>query len=85
MQPQMSTHADGNTEEVGTVVTESSEESNFGLSSELVDERIKVNVEPKHALIYALTEMMNKMIQSILTTESTTLSTQGLGLHHKSP
>ena len=56
----MWTHGDGNTEEVEAGVTEGSEESNIGLSPVLVDERIKASLEPLHAQISALTEMIDR-------------------------
>ena len=68
-----------------TVVTEGSEESNIGFSPELMDERIKAIFEPLHAQISALTEMMDRLIQNNLTTESTTANTRGLSLHYESP
>ena len=78
----MLTHGDENTRELEVGITEGSKESNSGLSPELVDERIKASLEPLHAQIYALTEMMDRIIQGNLTTESTTASTRGLGLQH---
>ena len=80
----MSTHGDENTGEVEVGITEGSEESNIGLSPELVDERIKASLEPLHVQISALTEVMDRIIQGNLTTESTTVSTRGLGLQHES-
>ena len=65
--------------------TEGSEESNIGFSPELVEERIKASLEPLHAQISALTEMMDRSIQSNLTIESTTASTRELRLQHESP
>ena len=84
-QPKMSTHGDKNTGEAEVGITEGSEETNIGLSPELVDERIKASLEPLHAQISALAEMMDRLIQSNLTTESTKASTRGLGLQHESP
>ena len=66
-------------------IVEGNEESNIGLSPELLDERIKASLEPLHAQISALTEMINRIFQSKLTTESTTANTRGLGLQHESP
>ena len=83
-EPKMSTHADGNTGEAETGTTEGSEESNIRFSSELMDERIKASLEPLHAQIFPPTEMMDRLIQSNLTMESTTASTRGLGLQHES-
>ena len=55
----MSTHGDENTGEAEVIITEGSEENNIGLSPGLVDERIKASLEPLHAQISALTEMMD--------------------------
>ena len=84
-QPKMSTHGDENTGEADVGITEGSEESNNGLSPELEDGRIKASLKPLRAQISALTEMMDRLIQSNLTTESTTASTRALGLQHESP
>ena len=73
-QPKMSTHGDENTGVAETGITEGSDEGHIRFSPELVDERIKASLEPRHAQISALTEMMDRLIQSTLTTESTTAS-----------
>ena len=65
-QPKMSTHRDENTEVMASEVTEGSEESNIGLSPELVEERIKANLEPLHVQISTLTEMKDRLIQGNL-------------------
>ena len=64
MQPKMSTLGDENTEVSETGITEGSKEGNIRLFPELVDERIKASLEPLHAQISALTEMMDRLIQS---------------------
>ena len=84
-QPKMPTHGDENTGEAGPGIIEGIEESNIRFSPELVDERIKSSLERLHAQISALTEMMDRWIQSNSTTESTTVSTRGLGLQHELP
>ena len=83
-QPKMSTHGDGNTGEAETGITEDTEECNIRISPKLEDERIKASLEPLHAQISALTEIMDRIIQSNSTTESTTAITRGLGLQHES-
>ena len=83
-QPKMTMHRDENTEVVESGVTEGSEESNIGLSPELVEERRKASLEPLHAQIAALTEMMDRLIQGNLTIKSTTVSTRGLRLQLES-
>ena len=71
----MWTHRDENTEVVESGVTEGSEEGDIGLSPELVEERMKASLEPLHAQISALTEMVDRFIQGNLNTELTTAST----------
>ena len=80
----MSTHGDENTGVAETGITEGSEERHIRLSPELMDEKIKTSLEPVHVQISALTEMMDRLIQNNLTTESTTVSIRGLGLQHQS-
>ena len=67
----MSTHGDENTGEAETGIIEGSEESRVKFSPELVDERIKASLEPLQEQISALTEMMDRLIENNLTTEST--------------
>ena len=81
----MSKHENENPEVVESGVTEDSEESNIGLSPVLVEKRIKASLEPLHAQISALTEVMDRLIQDNLTTESMTASTRGLRFQHESP
>ena len=78
-------HGDGNTGEAEMGMIEDSEENNIRVSPELVDERIKASLEPLHAQISALTEMMDRLIQSNSTKESTTASTRGFGYQYESP
>ena len=84
-QPKMSTQGDENTGEAETGIIEGNEENNIRFSPVLVAERIKAGLESLHAQISALTEMMDRIIQSNLTTESTTASSHGPGLQHDSP
>ena len=77
-------HGDKNTGEAEVGITEGGDESNIRLSPELVDERIKSRLEPLHAQSCALTDMMDRLIQSNLTIESTSASTRRLGLQHES-
>ena len=74
----MSTHGDGNTVEAETgMIEESSEENNITFYPELLDERIKANLQPLHAQIFALAKIMVRIIRIKLTTETTTTSTRG--------
>ena len=81
----MSTHGDENTGEAETGMIEGREENSIRFSPELVDETIKASLEPLHAQISTLTKMMDRIIQSNLTTESTTASSRGPGLQYESP
>ena len=84
-QPGMSAHGDESAGEAETGIFEGSEENSVRFPPELVDERIKASLEPPHAQISALTEMMDRLIQSNLTTETTTASSRGPGLQYESP
>ena len=84
-QTKVLTHGDENSGQTKTRIFEGSEENSVRFFPELVDERIKDSLEPLHAQISALTEIMDRIIQSNLTTESTTASTRGPGLQYESP
>ena len=85
MQPKMSTHGDENTGEAEMGIIEGSEENRKSFSPELVDEKIKASLEPLHAQISALTEVMDHLIQSNSTKESTTANSRGFGHQYESP
>ena len=76
-QPEISTLGDESTGEAETGMIEGSEENGIRFSPELVDERIKANLEPLHAQITALTEMMDRLIQNKSAKESATASSPG--------
>ena len=78
-------HGDENTGEAETGIIEGSEENRVRFSPDSVGERIKATLEPLHAQFSALTEMMDRLIQSNLTTEPTTASSRGSGLQYESP
>ena len=80
----MSAHGDENTE-AETGIIEGSEENSSSFSPELVNERIKASLEPLHAQISALTEMMDRLIQSNSAEESTMASSRGFGHQYESP
>ena len=54
-------------------------------SPELVDEKIKASLELLHAQITALTEMMDRLIQSNLAKEATTASSRGIRHQYELP
>ena len=58
----MSAYEDETTREVETGEIEGSEENSMRFSPEFVEERIKASLEPLHAQITALTEMMDRLI-----------------------
>ena len=84
-QPELSAHEEEATGEVETVTIGSNEESGIRVSPDLVDERIKASVEPLHAQISALTEMMDRLIQSNSAGESTTASSRKTRHQYESP
>ena len=81
----MSAYGDENTGEGETGVTEGSEENGMRFSPELVDERIKVSFDLLHAQTTALTEMMDRLIQSNSAKETTTGSSRGISHQYDSP
>ena len=81
----MSAHGNENAGEVETGIIEGSEEISIRFSPELVDERIKASLDPLHAQISALTEVMNRFIQNHSTTESTMASSRGPGHQYEPP
>ena len=84
-QPEMSSYGDENTGKAETGIIEGSEENSMRFSPELVDERIKASLEPLHAQITALTEMMDRLIQSNSAKEATTASSRGIQHQYESP
>ena len=81
----MAAQRDQTTGEAETGMIEGSEENSLRFSPELVDERIKANLEPQHAQITALTEMMDRLIQNNSAKETTTASSRGIGHQYESP
>ena len=75
-QSEMSAHEDEATGELETGTIEGNEENSVRFSPELVDERLKASVEPLHAQISALTEMMDRLIQNNSAKETTTASSR---------
>ena len=83
-QPEISAHEDETTEvERGTI--EGSEENNMRFSPQLVDERIKASLEPLHEQISALTEMMDRLIQSNSVKDTTMVSSRETRHQNESP
>ena len=65
--------------------TEGNEENSIRFFPNLVDERIKASLEPLHAQISALTEMMDRLTQSNLARETTTTSSWETRHQYESP
>ena len=84
-QPEMSAHKDEATGEVETGIIEGSEENSMNFSPESVDEGIKASLEPLHAQITALTQIMDRLILSNSATEATTASSRGTRHQYESP
>ena len=82
-QPEMSTHGEEKTREAKTRMVECSEENNIRFSPELVDEKIKPSLDPLHAQISVLIEMMDRLIHTAK--ECTTVSSRGSGHQYQSP
>ena len=81
----MSAHGDENTGEAETGIVEGSEENSVRFSPELVDERIKVSLEPLDAQISDPTEVMERLTQTNLAEKSTSASTRWFGHQYESP
>ena len=56
--------------------SEQNYQTNTRFSPDMIEERIKANLEPLHAQISALTEMMDRLIQGNSARELTTASTR---------
>ena len=81
----MSADGDENAEEAETGIIEGSELNGMKFSPELVDGEIKVCLEPLHAQITALTELMDHLIQSNSAKKTTTASFRGIPHRYESP
>ena len=84
-QPKLLRHGDEDTREAEMGTIEGSEENGIRFSLELVEERIKASLAPLHAQSSALTEMIDRLIQSNATKESTTASSRRFGHQYESP
>ena len=65
--------------------TKGNEENSVNSSPEIVGERIKASLEPSHAQISALTEMIDRLIQSNLARETDTASSLETRYQYESP
>ena len=71
--------------EVETGTIEGNEEIIIRFTRDLVDERIKASLEPLHAQISALTEMIDYLIQSNSARETTTAGCREIQHQYESP
>ena len=85
LQIELSRHEEEATGEANVITGDGNEENNVGFSPDLVDSRIKASYEPLPAQISALTEMMNRLIQSNPTKEPTTAITREARYQYESP
>ena len=81
----MSAHEGEVIGEIEAGAAECNEENGIMFSPDLVDERIKTSLEPLHAQISALTEMMVRLIQSNSARETTSASTREARYQYESP
>ena len=84
-QLEMSAHRKEVTGEIMADATEGNEEISVRFCPDLVDERIKVSLEPVHAQISPVTEMMDRLIRSNSTRETTKASSSETRHQHESP
>ena len=75
-QLEMSAQEEEVTGEVEADATEGNKKNSIIFSQDLVDEKIKTGLEPVHAQISALTDMMDRLIQINSARETTTMSTR---------
>ena len=73
--PKMSTYREEAMEGTATDMDEQNDENSARFSPDMIEERIKANLEPLHAQISALTEMMDRLFQGNSAREFTTAST----------
>ena len=83
-QLEMSGHEEDVTREVEADSTEGNEKNSVWFCLNLVVEKIRANPGPLHAQISALTEMMDRFIQSNSSGENTTASTLGTRYQYES-
>ena len=75
---EMSAHEEDVTEGTELNTNDENEENSVRFSPEMVDERIKENLETLHAQVFALTEMIDRLIQGDSVKEFITASTREL-------
>ena len=81
----MSANEEYTTVEADIDASEQNDQTKARIFPDIIDERIKVDFEPLHAQIYALTKMMDRLIKGNSAREITIASTRELGLQSESP
>ena len=81
----MSSHEKDTTVAAEMNATEGNDGTSICFSPDMIQERIKTNLEPLHAKILALTQMMDRLIQGNSASEFTTASTRETQFLSKSP
>ena len=82
---EMSAHQEDPTLETEIDASEKNDQTNSRFFPDMIEERIKVNLEPLHAQISAFTETMDRLIQGKSAREVTTASTRELRPQCESP
>ena len=83
--PELSAHEEQTTTTFEMNESERNIETTTGFSPEMIEEKIKANLEPLHAQISTLTQMMGKLIQGISAREFPTTSTREPRFSSESP
>ena len=85
VQIEMSAHEEEVRGEAEMDATEGNEDNSIRVSPDLVDERIRASLEPLHAQISVLTEMMDRLIQSNSAKGTTMASSREIRHEYESP
>ena len=82
--PEMYTHEEDTTVEAGLYANEQNNQTNGIFSPDMIEEKIKANLEPLCAQISPLRELMDRLIQGNSAREFMTASTRELRLQSES-
>ena len=74
--PEVSADEKETTEATQVDATDTNDVTNLGFSTDLIEEKVKANLEPLQAPIPALTQMMDRIIQGNSVRDFTTASTR---------
>ena len=81
----MSAHEEQPIEASGTYRAERIDKASTEFSSDLIEERVKANLEPLHEQISTLTQLMNKLIQDNSTRTNSTAGPSDRRFQSESP